>query len=342
MAGTQWYTRKQNLYNKRSQGCLPMLESNILENIHVSLIPLFILCCFVEHQDFHHISCNDSCTCSGSEGTHMPLEVTPNSSPSRLLKKFFISFLTFGEAGKSRVFLQICWQDRWMTDDSCQQSMWHFWWSSDITKKCRKSMEIPTCHGWKIRESSVFTFFWLGIFYWNCKKFKSINPSIHLSSLGLGISNVNRKMTWMTFPNQTTIPSQEREDTNTKSPLDSADAIFLPLFDLLVPPPPKKKTKNLQQPTMKMMMAPAAQPVVEARPWAECISAPRSLHQLRRGACAPGAPLRSTWPSGVFFCCFFPGRRIFPLLVLAVFFLFGSSYFFCGILRYFFLMTYML
>ena len=173
----------------------------------------------------------------------MPLEVTPNSSPSRLLKKFFISFLTFGEAGKSRVFLQICWQDRWMTDDSCQQSMWYFWWSSDITKKCRKSMEIPTCHGWKIPESSVFTFFWLGIFYWSCK---FGIPSIHLSSLGLGISKVNRKMTWMTFRNQTTIPSQKREDTHlihTKSLLDSADAMFPSLF-IFWCPPPKKKTYN--------------------------------------------------------------------------------------------------
>lgn len=240
MAGTQWYTRKQHLYNKRSQGCLPMLESNILENIHVSLIPLFILCCFVEHQDFHHISCSDSCTCSGSEGTHMPLEVSPNSSPSRLLKKFLISFLTSGEVGKSRVFLQVCWQDHWMTDDSCQQSMWYFWWSSDITRKCRKSMEIPTCHGWKIPESSVFTFL-AGHLLLKLQLWESINPSIHLSSLG-------KWLEWL-------FQIKQYQHKTDKIPTPNHSLILLMLFSpplfIFWCPPPKKKTKNLQQPSTK-------------------------------------------------------------------------------------------
>lgn len=316
MAGTQWYTRKQHLYNKRSQGCLPMLESNILENIHVSLIPLFILCCFVEHQDFHHISCSDSCTCSGSEGTHMPLEVSPNSSPSRLLKKFLISFLTSGEVGKSRVFLQVCWQDHWMTDDSCQQSMWYFWWSSDITRKCRKSMEIPTCHGWKIPESSVFTFL-AGHLLLKLQLWESINPSIHLSSLGK----------WLEWLFQ--IKQYQHKTDKIPTPNHSLILLMLfsPPFHLLVPPPPKKKQKTYNNPAPNddgtCRAAGGGGAAVGGMYFSAEVSSPASARRLRSRR---SSSVNLTF--GSFFLLFFSGPENLPFVGVGCFFLFGSSFFF--------------
>ena len=169
----------------------------------------------------------------------------------------------------------------------------------------------------------------------------SINPSIHLSSLGLGISKVNRKMTWMTFRNQTTIPSQKREDTHlihTKSLLDSADAMFPSLFIFWCPPPKKKPTTtHHENDDGTCRAAGGGGAAVGGMYFSAEVSSPASARRLRSRR---SSSVNLTF--GSFFFCFFRDEESSHCWCWLFFFCLAVLFFLGGILGYFFLMTYML